>query len=88
MKKSELLKIMNQELLDKLFGFCYARTADSHEAEELCSDIIFALVKNVVKNILALIHVEIDTALCVKTMREKNGFKENLVIYLIQNIFI
>ena len=46
MKKSELLKIMNQELLDKLFGFCYARTADSHEAEELCSDIIFALVKS------------------------------------------
>ena len=45
MKKSELLKIMNQELLDKLFGFCYARTADSHEAEELCSDIVFALVK-------------------------------------------
>ncbi len=45
MKKSELLKIMNQELLDKLFGFCYARTADSHEAEELCSDIVFALIK-------------------------------------------
>jgi len=45
MKKSELLKIMNQELLDKLFGFCYARTADSHEAEELCSDIVFALMK-------------------------------------------
>lgn len=45
MKKSELLKIMNQELLDKLFGFCYARTADSHEAEELCSDIVFALVR-------------------------------------------
>ena len=49
MKKSELLKIMNQELLDKLFGFCYARTADSHEAEELCSDIIYALVKSAQK---------------------------------------
>jgi len=49
MKKSELLKIMNQELLDKLFGFCYARTADSHEAEELCSDIVFALVKSAQK---------------------------------------
>ena len=45
MKKSELLKIMNQELLDKLFGFCYARTADSYEAEELCSDVVFTLVK-------------------------------------------
>ena len=49
MKKSELLKIMNQELLDKLFGFCYVRTADSHEAEELCSDIIYALVKSAQK---------------------------------------
>lgn len=45
MKKNELLKIMDNELLDKLFGFCYARTRDSHEAEELCSDIVFALVK-------------------------------------------
>lgn len=45
MKKSELLKIIDQKLLDKLFGFCYARTADSHEAEELCSDIVFALIK-------------------------------------------
>ena len=49
MKKSELLKIMNQELLDKLFGFCYARTADSHEAEELCSDIVYALMKTAQK---------------------------------------
>lgn len=31
--------------MDKLFGFCYARTSDSYEAQELCSDIIFALVK-------------------------------------------
>jgi len=45
MKKYELLKIMNNELLDKLFGFCYARTSDSYEAQELCSDILFALVR-------------------------------------------
>ncbi|MBP3608852.1 MAG: RNA polymerase sigma factor [Lachnospiraceae bacterium] len=45
MKKSDLLKIINQDLLDKLFGFCYTRTSDSNEAEELCSDIVFALVK-------------------------------------------
>lgn len=45
MKKSELLKIMDRDLIDKLFGFCYIRTKDSHEAEELCSDIVFALVK-------------------------------------------
>lgn len=45
MKKSELLKIIDQELLDKLFGFCYPRTKDSREAEELCSDIVFALIR-------------------------------------------
>ncbi|MBP3568053.1 MAG: RNA polymerase sigma factor [Lachnospiraceae bacterium] len=45
MKRSELLKLIDQELLDKLFGFCYPRTRDSREAEELCSDIVFALIK-------------------------------------------
>ena len=45
MKKHELLKHFDEDLMDKLFGFCYARTNDSYEAEELCSDIIFALVK-------------------------------------------
>jgi RNA polymerase sigma factor (sigma-70 family) len=46
MKKQDLLKYVNGELLDKLFGFCYARTNDSYAAEELCSDIVFALVKS------------------------------------------
>ena len=45
MKKQDLLKYFDDNLLDKLFGFCYARTNDSYEAEELCSDIIYALVK-------------------------------------------
>ena len=45
MKKQELLNIFDEELLDKLFGFCYARTRDSYEAEELCSDIVYALIK-------------------------------------------
>ena len=45
MEKQELLKIMDDVLLDKLFGFCYARTKDGYEAQELCSDIVFALVK-------------------------------------------
>lgn len=45
MKKQELLKYFDDDLLNKLFGFCYARTNDSYEAQELCSDIIFALVK-------------------------------------------
>ena len=45
MKKHELLKYFDDDLLDKLFGFSYARTNDSYEAQELCSDIIFALVR-------------------------------------------
>ena len=45
MKKQELLKYIDEDLMDKLFCFCYARTNDSYEAEELCSDIIFALTK-------------------------------------------
>ena len=45
MKKQELLKYFNDELLEKLYSFCYARTNDSYEAQDLCSDIIFALVK-------------------------------------------
>lgn len=45
MKKQDLLKLFDDDLLDKLFGFCYARTNDSYEAEELCSDIIYALIK-------------------------------------------
>ena len=44
MKKRDLLNFFDENLLDKLFGFCYARTNDSYEAEELCSDIIYALV--------------------------------------------
>lgn len=46
MQKKELLNCFNDELLDRLFGFCYARTNDSYEAQELCSDIIYALVKS------------------------------------------
>lgn len=45
MKKQDLLNYFNDSLLDNLFGFCYARTNDSYEAEELCSDIIYSLVK-------------------------------------------
>lgn len=45
MKKQELLRYVDDDLLDKLFGFCYARTNDSYKAQELCSDIVFSLVK-------------------------------------------
>ena len=47
MKKQELLRQFDDDLLDKLFGFCYVRTNDSYEAQELCSDIVFALVRAV-----------------------------------------
>ncbi len=45
MKKQEILNYIDNNLMDKLFGFCYARTNDSYEAQELCSDIIYALVR-------------------------------------------
>ncbi len=45
MKKQDLPKLLDAVFLDKLFGFCYARTSDSYEAQELCSDIVFELVK-------------------------------------------
>lgn len=45
MKKRELLKMVDKDLLEKLFGFCYARTRDSYEAQELCSDVVYALVR-------------------------------------------
>ena len=47
MKRQELLRYLNGELIESLFGFCYARTNDSVSAQELCSDIVFALVKAV-----------------------------------------
>lgn len=46
MKKTELLQLIDQEFLDRLYGFCYGRTSDSWEAQELCSDILLALVKS------------------------------------------
>ncbi len=45
MDRKDLLTIIDDELLDHLYGFCYARTNDSYEAEELCSDIVYELVK-------------------------------------------
>ncbi len=46
MQKKELLKNIDDALLDKLYGFCYSRTGDGYEAQELCSDIVFELVKS------------------------------------------
>ncbi len=46
MKKIELPKMIDKKLIDAIFGFCFARTNSSYEAEELCSDILFALIKS------------------------------------------
>lgn len=45
MKKQELTKLLDRDMLDKLFGFCYARTNNSHEAEDLSSDITLEILK-------------------------------------------
>ena len=45
MKKQELLNMIDEKLLDALYGYCYPRTRDSYAARELCSDIVYALVK-------------------------------------------
>ena len=45
MKKQELLNMIDEPLLDSLYGYCYPRTRDSYAARELCSDIVYALVK-------------------------------------------
>ncbi|MDE7001624.1 MAG: sigma-70 family RNA polymerase sigma factor [Lachnospiraceae bacterium] len=45
MKKQEILDHIDAELINKVFGFCHEHTDDSYEAQELCSDIIYALVK-------------------------------------------
>ncbi len=45
MKKSELLKRIDNELLEALTGFSYKRTRNSIEAQELCSDIVFEIIK-------------------------------------------
>ncbi len=45
MKKHELLNMIDESLLDSLYGYCYPRTRDSYAAQELCSDIVYAIVK-------------------------------------------
>ncbi|MHB1485218.1 MAG: RNA polymerase sigma factor [Saccharofermentanales bacterium] len=40
----------DKEFLDKLYGFAYKRCSTSHEAEDLCSDIVLELLKAIHKN--------------------------------------
>ena len=46
MKQIELLEMIDAELIDRIYRYCYARTSYSHEAEYLCSDILYAVVKS------------------------------------------
>ena len=48
MKTDEALKLIdNKDFLDKIYHFSYARSASSFEAEDLCSEIILAVVSAV-----------------------------------------
>ena len=40
----------DKEFLNKLYGFAYKRCRSSQEAEDLCSDIVYALLKSIRKN--------------------------------------
>lgn len=46
MQTTELLGRLDQELLEKLYGFSYVRCRNHHEAEDLCSEILLQLVKS------------------------------------------
>lgn len=45
MKKQDLLEQLNEDLLEALYRFCFVRVNDSYEAQALCSDVVFALIK-------------------------------------------
>lgn len=47
MHTKELLERLNQELLEKLYGFAYTRCQNHHEAEDLCSEIMVQLLKSI-----------------------------------------
>lgn len=40
------MKIIDAELVERLYQYCYARTSCSHEAQELCSDILYTVVRS------------------------------------------
>ena len=48
MKADETNKMLSDKsFLDKLYGFAYKRCSTSHDAEDLCSDIILAILRSV-----------------------------------------
>ncbi len=51
METNEMLNIIGEkEFLDKLYGFAYTKSGSSAEAEELCSDIVLAVLTAVKKH--------------------------------------
>ena len=51
MTGKQLLKSINAEVLDSLYGYCYQRCSSSDEAKDLCSEILLAIVKSASKSI-------------------------------------
>ena len=45
MKRQELLNLLDETLLEQLYGYCYRRCASSYEAQDLCSEMLLAIVK-------------------------------------------
>ncbi len=45
MKKRNLPMLLDREMLDALYGFCYARCSDHTEADALCSDICYTIMR-------------------------------------------
>lgn len=43
-------QMIDKNFLDKLYGFAYKRCNNSHEAEDLCSEMILNIIKGVRKN--------------------------------------
>ncbi|HEY8350749.1 MAG TPA: RNA polymerase sigma factor [Clostridiales bacterium] len=51
MEQVELNKMLdNREFLDKLYSFAYVRCSSSHEAEDLCSDILVSIMASAQKS--------------------------------------
>lgn len=45
MNPSDLLNLIDRAMLDRIYGYCYRRTSDHHEADALCSDILLAVTQ-------------------------------------------
>lgn len=51
MRAEKTINFLNdREFLGKLYGYAYKRCNSSHEAEDLCSDIVLTLLKSIRKN--------------------------------------